>query len=154
MHCLRMSTCHRKPSKVTQVVILQAHRVLRHDGVLVFLTINRHWQSKLSLWLHTTFVQHHPREASDWRLGIKPAEMKRFADAAGFNMVHEELQGVCENLRLHVDWGKMPWVLQAHGTEYSRCKSLHVRYMGWAYKKPRAVDDAETWQGRPAREEL
>lgn len=140
---------------------LQAHRVLRDDGILVFLTVNRSWQSKLSLWLHTTFVQHHPPQAADWRLGVKPVEMKRIAHAAGFNLVHEELQGVCENLRLHVDWGKFPWVLQAHGTAYSPCKSLQVRYMGWAYKQPVAgaaaagsLGDAEADAGVGAHDEF
>jgi hypothetical protein len=123
---------------------VQIHRVLRSDGLLVFGVLNRSLWTRLSLWQHTEWLRDRPKELADWRLGITPSEMKALTTSAGFNMVHEELQGVCDRVQYSVDWAKAPWVLQGmHGGSHA-CKDVSRAYLGWAYKAPEVAHDADS----------
>jgi hypothetical protein len=119
---------------------LQAHRVLKPDGILIFGTMNRSWRSWLSLMWHTDILRDVPAGLFDWRLGIVPGEIKRIGAEERFNIVHEELQGICEITRWEVDWSNAPWVLKPHQLEFRECKD-DTRYLGWAYKFPDPVAD-------------
>jgi hypothetical protein len=135
-------------------VSVQIHRVLKADGLLVFGVLNRTLWTRMSLWWHTEWLRDRPKELSDWRLGITPSEMKALTMYAGFNMVHEELQGVCDKVQYSVDWAKAPWVLQVmHGGSYS-CKDISSAYLGWAYKAPAVSKDADAQEETEQRQEL
>eukprot|EP00892_Ulva_mutabilis_P009704 jgi/Ulvmu1/7105/UM034_0011.1 len=116
----------------------EVRRVLRPDGIVVFGTRNRSVRSWLSLMWHTELLRDVPPALYDWRLGVQPVEVKRLAAEEGFNMVHEELQGMCEVGRWEWRWGEWPWVLQQRDVEFREC-SDDTRYLGWAYAVQRST---------------
>ena len=121
---------------------LQVHRMLKDDGVFVFGTMNRSLRTRASLWWHTEWQRDRPRQLFDWRLGITPAEMKQIAEEVGLNLVHEELQGVCDMKKYMVDWKQFPWVLQEEHQGSQACQDTGKHYLGWAYKQPRVAGAA------------
>jgi hypothetical protein len=104
--------------------------------------LNRSLWTRLSLWWHTEWQRDRPKNLFDWRLGITPDELKALSTEAGFNMVHEELQGICDTVQYSIDWQRMPWVVQVAHVGSHACKDLSKMYLGWAYKVPDASEDA------------
>ena len=115
---------------------MQVHRVLTDDGVVVMGGLNRNLRTRLLLWWHTEYLQDWSPQLLDWRLGITPAELKAFCTDADLNLVHEELQGVCETTKYSMNWQALPAVLRAQHTGARACKSIEQHYLGWAYKAP------------------
>jgi hypothetical protein len=141
LSCLASAICWRLLApKIPSPLLddMQVHRILKQDGVLVFGVMNRSLRTWLSLYWHTEFQRDMPKQAFDWRLGITPEEMKAYSEEAGLNMVHEELQGVCESMEYFVHWERVPWVLQARHAGMYACKDVGKHYLGWAYKHPAA----------------
>ena len=66
-------------------VILEAHRVLKKDGLFLFDTINRSFKSKfIMIWLLEDTLKHLPSGLHDWNKFIKPEEIKEVMEMAGF----------------------------------------------------------------------
>jgi hypothetical protein len=126
------------------------HRVLKPEGVLVFGGMSRSLQTRLSLWWHTALQRDRSPRLFDWRMGVTPAEMKRLSEEAGFNMVHEELQGVCDVTEYSLAWGNFPRVVQVRHVGSRACKDTGKHYLGWAYKQPPAADAAGAGQANAA----
>lgn len=117
---------------------MQVHRVLKQDGIFIFSVMNRNLVTWSSIWWHTEWQRDLPKQIFDWRMGVTPVEMKDIHDEVGFNMVHEELEGICDSRSLSVNWGRAPWILQFEHLGAVECKDVSKRYLGWAYKHPAA----------------
>jgi 2-polyprenyl-6-hydroxyphenyl methylase / 3-demethylubiquinone-9 3-methyltransferase len=80
-----------------QRVLTEASRVLRKQGILLLHTFNRTWLA----WLVAAkgldwFVGDSPAHIHDWKLFIKPSELKRYLEDLG--MVIEEFKGLSPRL--------------------------------------------------------
>lgn len=104
----------------------------------MFGTVNRSlWSWFTHVLLHERLFKLIPAGLQDWRLFIRPSEIKALLEEEGFGMLHEDLAGLCQRLRWHWDWTQTYYSL-----EYFQCSKLGGHYMAWAYKVKHADSDA------------
>jgi len=97
-----------KPNTLSEI-----HRVLNPGGWLFFDTQNKTFWSKLGvIWLGEIFLRFVPRGTHHWPLFIRPDDLKRLLETAGFGRM--EIAGVKFDWR---KWGKggLPGRISANG---------------------------------------
>ena len=109
----------------------EMNRVVKPGGIFVFDTLNR---NVVSYWLAIVFVEYIiniPPHAHDWRLFVKPEEMKQLLTENGFEF--KEVMGV---FPLFDVFGFLRGNLMLDSIYYSLLPSrTEVQYIGYAIKK-------------------
>jgi 2-polyprenyl-6-hydroxyphenyl methylase / 3-demethylubiquinone-9 3-methyltransferase len=67
-------------------VLSEINRALKSGGTFLFDTINRTWKSRaVMIWLLEYVLKEIPRGTHDWKLFIRPEELREMLAAAGFS---------------------------------------------------------------------
>jgi 2-polyprenyl-6-hydroxyphenyl methylase/3-demethylubiquinone-9 3-methyltransferase len=118
-----------------ELVVQEASRVLKPEGIFFFHTFNRNWLSYLIIikgveW----FVKNAPKNMHIYSLFIKPKELKGMMSEKGLML--QNIQGLVPDPASKAFWKMLAKRVIDKEFRFKFSKNLQTGYVGWASKKP------------------